>query len=198
MSDLSTLWAIAGTLLLAALGLPVPENPVLMGGGYAIFAGATKPVSSLLVWYLAILLGDAALFAASYWLFTRPRIARLLVRLAGARRFRAYRALFASRGALTLFLARFAYGVRAVAYVAAGAAHYPWSRFLLVDGLSVALQVALFVGVGYYAGERIDWAQDTGTKIVMVLAVLAVVTLVITWGATVLVRRLSRRQADPE
>ena len=192
MSIDSTLWAIAATLFLAALGLPIPENPVLLGGGYAIFAQASRPLPSLALWYLAILLGDTALFAASYWFFTRPRMRRVLIRLAGARRFRTYRQLFSDKGGWTLFLARFTYGIRAVAYVAAGAAHYRWSRFLLVDGLSVALQVALFVGIGYHAGERVDWAQDASGKLVLWLAVLATLTLALTWGATVLLRRLSR------
>lgn len=198
MTPDSTLWVIAGTLFLAAQGLPLPENPVLLGGGYAIFEGATPTVVSLYVWYLAILTGDATLFAASYWLFTRPRVARLLIRLAGAKRFRAYRELFTDKGGWTLFLARFTYGIRAVAYVAAGAAHFPWSKFLLVDGISVALQVTLFVGIGYFAGDHIDLARDASATIVLVLGVLAGVTLLLTWGATLLVKRLAARQGSPK
>jgi len=162
-----------------------------MGGGYAIFKQASPPLASLALWYAAILLGDLMLFGVSYWFFTLPRIARLLIRLAGAKRFRAYRKLFAAKGGWTLFLARFTFGIRAVAYVAAGAAHFSWPKFLLVDGFSVAIQVALFVGIGYYAGERIDWAEETGGTIVLVLGALATVTLLFTWGATYLVRRMS-------
>lgn len=179
-------------LLLAALGLPIPENPLLIGGGYAIYKQASPPVTSVLLWYAAIVLGDVILFAVSRWLFSRPRMARLVIRLAGAKRFRAYRQLFAAKGGWTLFLARFTYGIRAVAYVAAGAARYPWMKFLLVDGLSVALQVALFIGLGYFAGERVEWAEQTGATIVLVLGVLAAFTLVVTWGATYLIRRMSK------
>jgi len=192
----SALWVIAGSLFLAALGLPIPENPLLMGGGYAIFEQASPAVVSLLLWYVAIILGDITLFAVSYWFFTRPKVARMLMRLAGPRRFRAYRKLFAAKGGWTLFLARFTFGIRAVAYVAAGAAHFPWSKFLLVDGLSVAVQVALFVGIGFYAGERIGWAESTGGTVVVVLGVLATVTLLLTWGSTYLLRRLSERPEE--
>ncbi len=188
----SVIWAVAGSLFLAALGLPVPENPVLIGGGYAIFEGLTSPLVSLPIWYAAIIAGDLVLFALSYWFFTRPRVARILIRLAGAKRFRSYKQLFASKGGWTLFLARFTFGIRAVAYVAAGAAHYPWQRFVLVDGLSVALQVLLFVGIGYYAGGQVDWAEETAGTLVLVLAVLGAVTLLITWGSTLLVKRMTK------
>jgi membrane protein DedA with SNARE-associated domain len=184
----SVFWAITLTLFLGGTGLPLPENPILMGGGYAIFKRVTPPAASLIVWYLAIVAGDAFLFAVSHWFFTRPRVAAFLKRIGGAHRLEAYRKTFAVRGGWTLFLARFTFGFRAVAYIAAGAAHYPWKRFLFVDGLSVALQVMLFVGVGFFAGEKIDWAEHAAHKIILFLGILAVISLLITWLASYLVR----------
>jgi membrane protein DedA with SNARE-associated domain len=121
-------------------------------------------------------------------------VASLLTRYVGLKQFDAYKSAFAARGALTLFLARFAFAIRAVAYIAAGAAHYPWRRFLVVDALSVAVQVALFVGVGYYAGEHIEWALTTGEKLVVVLGLVAALTLVIAWVSTFFIRRFSGRK----
>ena len=189
----SAIWAIALTLFLGGLGLPLPENPILMGGGYAIFKQITPPVASLIVWYLAIVAGDALLFAVSHWFFTRPRVAAFLKRIGGAHRLEAYRRTFAVRGGWTLFLARFTFGFRAVAYIAAGAAHYPWKRFLFVDGLSVALQVMVFVGVGFLAGEKIEWAEHTAHKIILFLGIIAVISLLVTWLASYLVRLLTDR-----
>jgi membrane-associated protein len=189
----SVFWAIALTLFLGGLGLPLPENPILMGGGYAIFKRVTPPAFSLIVWYLAIVAGDALLFAVSHWFFTRPTVAAFLKRVGGVHRLEAYRKAFAVRGGWTLFLARFTFGFRAVAYIAAGAAHYPWKRFLFVDGLSVALQVILFVGVGYFAGEKIDWAEHASHKIILFLGILAAISLLITWLASYLVRLVTDR-----
>jgi membrane protein DedA with SNARE-associated domain len=185
----SVFWAIALTLFLGALGLPIPENPVLMGGGYAIFMKVSPPVASIVLWYLAIWVGDAILFGVSYWFFTRPGMAAFLTRYVGKKRFKSYRQAFAAKGGWTLFLARFTFGIRAVAYVAAGAAHYSWKRFLVVDGISVAVQVVLFVGIGYFAGEKIDWAQDTGEKLVLILGLVALITIVVTWVSTYLLRK---------
>ena len=84
----SVFWAIALTLFLGGLGLPLPENPILMGGGYAIFKRVTPPAVSLIVWYLAIVAGDALLFAVSHWFFTRPVVAAFLKRVGGINRLR--------------------------------------------------------------------------------------------------------------
>jgi membrane protein DedA with SNARE-associated domain len=186
-------WAVAGSLLLSALGLPLPENPLLIGGGVAISEGLSSRLFSLPLWFAAIVLGDLVLYAIAYGLFTRPRVARILVRLAGAERLALFQDLFATRGAWTLFLARFTYGLRAVAYVAAGAAHFSPRRFVLVDSLAVGLQLLLFVGLGHYAGGQVEWARQTSGRLVAVLAVLALLTLGITWGSTLLVRRMARR-----
>jgi membrane protein DedA with SNARE-associated domain len=194
MDSESLLWGIALTLFVGALGLPIPENPILLGGGYAIFKHLVPPVAGLLLWYLAIIAGDTILFAASYWFFTRPAMARVLKRLAGPRRFEKYRRVFDTRGGWTLFLARFTFGIRAVAYIAAGAAHYSWKKFFLVDGLSVALQVLLFVGVGFFAGERVDWAQDTGGKIVLTLGIIAAASILITWISSRWLSKTSTRK----
>ena len=63
-----------------------------------------------------------------------------------------------------------------------------------MDGLSVAIQVAIFVGIGYFAGEKIEWAQATSEKIVVLLAVIAFASILITWLASVFMRRLSKRK----
>lgn len=189
----SLIWAIALSLFLGALGLPIPENPILVGGGYAIYKRLSLPVDSLYLWYVAILSGDLLLFAMARWLFTRPAISDWLRRWAGERRIQNYQSAFARRGGWTLFMARFTFGIRALAYIAAGAASYPWLRFLAVDSISVAIQVPLFVGLGYFAGDRIEWAKATGGKIALVLGLAALVSIVLSWIFSALMRRLSDR-----
>jgi membrane-associated protein len=193
----SVFWAIALTLFVGALGFPIPENPILMGGGYAIFKQISPFTASLAFWYLAILSGDTILFALSYWFFNRPALSAFLKRYVGAKRLASYEKAFTSRGGWTLFLARFTFGIRAVAYIAAGAAHYPWRRFLVIDGLSVAIQVCLFVGIGYFAGERVEWAGKTGEKILILIGIFAFISLIMTWMSILLQRKISLRNQPP-
>jgi membrane protein DedA with SNARE-associated domain len=182
---------IALALFLGGLGLPVPENSLLLGGGYAIFKKVSPSVSSLFLWWLAIVCGDLLLFAAAHWIFTRTATSNLLRRYLSEKRINKYRAALAYRGAWILFLSRFTFGIRAVAYVAAGMAHYPRLRFLVVDGLSVAIQVLLFVGIGYYAGERVQWAKATGEQVAILLGIFVLVTVVATLLASAIMKRLS-------
>ncbi|MGD8982596.1 MAG: VTT domain-containing protein [Desulfobacteraceae bacterium] len=189
----SVIWLIAFALLLGGLGLPVPENPALVGGGYAIYSGVVETIPGLCLWYLAIICGDIVLFGVARWFFGRPSPSGWLKRWAGKKRFERYQRAFLSWGGWTLFLARFTFGIRAVAYFAAGAASYPWIRFLVVDSVSVAIQVLTFVGIGYYAGERVELAKTASTKIALLLSLAAILTLIFTWVYTLFVRRLSNR-----
>ena len=189
----SVIWVIALALLLGGLGLPVPENPALVGGGYAIYRGVVATIPGLCLWYLAVICGDIILFAVARWFFGRPSPSGRLKRWAGKKRFERYQQAFLSWGGWTLFVARFTFGIRAVAYFAAGAASYPWIRFLVVDSVSVAIQILMFVGIGYYAGERVEWAKATSTKIALLLSLAAILTLIFTWIYTLFVRRLANR-----
>ena len=167
-----------------------------MGGGYLLHTRMSPPITSLGVWYLAIMAGDSLLFALAYWLFTRPALSGLLDRYLGKKRTEEYRTAFAQRAGWTLFLARFTFGIRALVYLAAGAARYPWRRFLVVDGVSVAIQVLLFVGIGYYAGEQTNWAQATGEKIALLLGICGLGAIMISYIFSVLLRRLSARNKE--
>ena len=187
------IWAISLLLFLGGLGLPVPENPALVGGGYAIYKAVAPPLPSLCLWYFAILCGDFVLFAIVRWFFGRPAISNWVTRWAGQKRVEKYQGAFTNWGGWTLFFARFTFGIRAAAYVAAGAAGYPWIRFLAVDGVSVGIQVLMFLGIGYYAGDRVEWAKATSAKVALLLAAAALFTLLFTWVYSALVQRITNR-----
>ncbi|MFH0845166.1 MAG: VTT domain-containing protein [Pseudomonadota bacterium] len=194
MNTWPVIWIVALTLFLGGLGLPLPENPILVGGGYTIHQKLVFPVSGIALWFLSILSGDFFLYAAVHWFFRRRPLSNLMKRWAGEHRLERYQQAFASWGGWTLFMARFTFGIRGAAYIAAGAVGYPWMRFLIVDGLSVGIQVLLFVGIGYFAGDRIEWAKATSEKIIILLTLAAVLTLLLTWGCSFIMRRASNRR----
>jgi len=193
----SVLWGICVSLFFGGLGLPIPENPLLIGGGYAISQGVSPPLPSLLFWFLGIICGDISLFAAVRWLFSRATLSGLLGRFVREDRLERYQETFTSLGGWTLFLARFAFGIRAVAYIAAGAARYPLLRFLAVDGISVAVQVFLFIGLGYYAGDRVEWAKATAHDIALLLTAIVLLSILLSLAATFLMKRLAARKSRP-
>ena len=191
MDKFSLLWTLTLSLFIGSLGLPVPENPLLVGGGYAIFTKTIAPWTGIACWYGAIYLGDIILYALSYWLFTRPQVSAFVYKRIGFKRIERVKKAFTTKAPQTIFWARMAFGLRAAAYIVAGAAQYPWKKFLLIDALSVGAQTLLFVGIGYYSGERIEWARQTADRIAIMLAIVAVLTLVLTWLASTWFKRLS-------
>jgi undecaprenyl-diphosphatase len=190
----SVLLGISLSLFFGGLGFPIPENPLLIGGGYAISKQVSPLLPSLILWSLGIICGDLALYAAVHWLFSRSSLSGLLGRLVRKDRLERYQETFTSLGGWTIFLARFTFGIRAVAYVAAGAARYPLPRFLAVDGISVIVQVLIFVGIGYHAGDRIEWAKATADEIAILLSIVVAITIVLSVAATLIMKRYTERK----
>ncbi len=62
---------------------------------------------------------------------------------------------------------------------------------MAVDGVSVAIQALLFVGIYYYAGERTKWAQTTGEKIAFLLCIFAVAEIMVSYLSSVVLKKLS-------
>ncbi len=118
-------WGIALTLFAGGIGIPVPENALLIAGGYALYQKICPPVPAVVMWYTAILSGDAVLFLLMRWLFTRPSLSAFMNRFVKPDKLEKYKRAFSRHAAWTLFLARFTFGIRAVAYVAGGAAQLP-------------------------------------------------------------------------
>jgi membrane protein DedA with SNARE-associated domain len=56
----------------------------------------------------------------------------------------------------------------------------------------VAIQVLLFVGLGYYAGERTKWAQSTGEKIAILLFLFAAAGLIVSYFSSIILKYLSK------
>jgi membrane protein DedA with SNARE-associated domain len=189
----SVLWGITLSLFAGGLGVPVPENALVIAGGYAIYKGLCPAVVAVALWSTALILGDATLFLLMRWFFSRPSLSMLMKRLVKPDKLEQYKRAFSRHGGWTLFLARFTFGIRAVAYVAAGAADYPFRRFLAVDGVSVGLQILLFIGIGYYGSERIEWAKAAVHEIAILLTIFALLSILVSVAASLLIKQLSKR-----
>jgi len=188
-------WGIALTLFAGGIGIPVPENALLIAGGYALYQKICPPVPAVVMWYTAILSGDVVLFLLMRWVFTRPSLSAFMNRFVKPDKLEKYKRAFSRHAAWTLFLARFTFGIRAVAYVAAGAANYPLRKFLAIDGLSVGLQIVLFIGVGYYGSGQIEWAKAAVHEIAILLTIFAVLSILASVAASMLIKQFADRKS---
>ena len=137
-------------LLLCGVGLPVPEEPILLMAGAVAFELSSGQPSGMevqltrmtAVCALGILLGDVLCFhlgrTVGRGIFKIRFVKRIATR---PRRVRAER-FFQRYGPWSIFIARFFAGVRLVMYFSAGMSHrVSYLRFMLMDFLGVLVSV---------------------------------------------------------
>src|SRR4029077_19881263 len=89
--------------------------------------------------------------------------------------------LFARYGSLTIFFARFVFGMRIIAGPLAGVLKMPWKKFFLFNFLGAVLWVTVVASLGYFFGSRWDWLMTELEDLQLVLAGVAVLALLVSW-----------------
>jgi membrane protein DedA with SNARE-associated domain len=143
-------------LVLCGLGLPVPEDAVLLTGGFLAHRGLVQYPIALAVSFVGVITGDCSLF------FLGRRFGTGLLRYfgllhPGSRKSIARMRSFMDRhGHRAIFYGRFLAGLRALVYLSAGSLGVPISRFLAYDLLGAAISVPLVVSLGFMFGGDIE------------------------------------------
>jgi len=184
-------------LVLASLGLPIPEDVPLIVAGLlmrthpgiadwrATFAVALVGIISgdLILYFLGRRWGPDAVNHRSVRRLITPHILRRV-----SDKFHRY-------GMWYCFFGRFLMGVRAAMCLTAGATGFPYWRFFLADFAGALLSIPLFVYLGYWFAGMLPTlrAYMTGAQIVISVAVAAGVA-----GALYYRVRKHRRRHDSQ
>src|SRR5688572_7736594 len=149
---------IAVVFLLCGIGFPLPEEIVLLAAGYIC---ATWPEHAqlpvMMAWCAgAILCGDLFPFVLGRVFGVRLLRLRWLRLVINKQRLANFDRWFRKRGDLVIIITRFIPGLRVVAFFVAGVMKTPWRRFLLLDGIGIALIVPLLTWVGFHSAEFIE------------------------------------------
>ena len=83
--------------------------------------------------------------------------------------------LFARYGAVTIFFARFVFGMRIIAGPMAGVLRMPWRKFMVFNFLGAAVWVTVISGAGYLFGQH--WGRLVKDMKRFDIAIAAVVLL---------------------
>jgi membrane protein DedA with SNARE-associated domain len=158
---------VAAVFLLCGLGLPLPEEIVLLVAG---FVCAKYPEHAQLVpmmgWCAsAILVGDMIPFLLGRIFGVRLLRLRWLRYFITKQRLVTFDRWFRRRGDMVIVISRFLAGLRMVAFFTAGAMKMRWSRFLFLDGLGIALLVPLLTWLGYTSAGLIEEMIETVQKV---------------------------------
>ncbi len=174
---------------------PIPSEVILPLGGFRAQAGALSPVAVWIAATIGALAGALLLYAVGAWL-GYDRVHRLAARrwflLSSQKDLDRGRELFDRHGGPIILFGRCVPLVRSLVSIPAGIAGMPLMRFTLLSALGSGVWNAIFVGLGWYMGERWELIERyTGP---LSTAVVAIAVGALGW---LVVRRLrTRDRAD--
>jgi len=144
------LWGPFFLLLLCGLGLPMPEDIILVAAGILAGSDGRSWLGVSVLMYVGVLAGDSAIFFLGrkfgVRLLASPRFQRFFP---PAKQLRVQE-LFAKHGTAGLFIGRFLPGLRAPIFFSAGSMKVSYFKFLLLDGSAALISVPVFVWLGHW------------------------------------------------
>jgi membrane protein DedA with SNARE-associated domain len=201
-SELLAHWGYLALFLLVVLGnigLPVPEETILVLAGYMCWRGELNVFIVLVIAIVSAVGGDNV----GYWLGHRWGRATL-ERHAGwilghPDRLAMMQDFVAKRGALAVFIARFVPGLRFMAGPLAGALGMPVTKFFLANLLGavtyVPVVVSLGYGIGYGVGEYVEQLRRLGTDVELMVMLAALVFFTVLLARRLLHARRGRSES---
>jgi len=143
---------LLGVLVLASLGVPIPEDVPLIAAGVLLktHPGIATWPSTLIVALIGVMVGDLVLYSLGRSWGPEVVSHRLVRRLITPQRYQRATERFHRHGVWFCFFGRFVVGVRAAMCLTAGATRFPYWRFLLADLAGAVLSVPAFVYLGYW------------------------------------------------
>jgi membrane protein DedA with SNARE-associated domain len=175
-------WAVGAVLLLENAGVPLPGETILLLASFLAYSEHDLKLSWLIVVAtLAATLGDNLGFALGHY-GGRPLLARYqsIFRIQDKTLAQGER-LFARYGAVTVFFARFIFGMRIIAGPMAGVLRMHWRKFALFNFLGAALWVTAISGVGYLFGQHWGRLERDLKRFDVVVAIVVLLVAALLW-----------------
>lgn len=164
-------------LFAGGLGAPVPEDLILLLGGFLSWAGYTDLYLTIAISIIGAVVGDYVVFyLGRKWgpnVLGHPRLSRWLT----ARRLSKIHVYFERYGGKTVFFARFFAGFRLAVYLVAGTIRMNTRKFVMTDLCGAALSVPLVTLLGYFLSEKVDTLRHTMLGVRIIAALLLVLAI---------------------
>ena len=145
-------------LTLCGIGLPMPEDIVLMAAGLCIYHNIATFEGMVFFSILGVLFGDYLIFYIGKrwgkWFLSH----RVFMNAFSNERLARVHDYFDRYGSKTVFFARFIWGLRAATFFIAGTHTMSAKRFLLLDLLGALVSVPLIIYISSYFGGHIEKA----------------------------------------
>jgi membrane protein DedA with SNARE-associated domain len=175
-------WAVALALLLENAGVPMPGETVLLLASFMAYSERDLHLGwIILVGTVAATLGDNLGYVLGYR-GGRPLLERYqhAFRIQDATLAQGDR-LFARYGAVTVFFARFVFGLRIIAGPMAGVLRMPWRKFFPANFLGALVWVTVISAAGYFFGQHWDRLVSDMKRFDIVAAILVLLGAAYLW-----------------
>jgi membrane protein DedA with SNARE-associated domain len=174
-------WAVGAFLLVENVGVPVPGETILLLASFLAYSEHELQLHWIIVIATIVTTVGGSLGFAVGCYGGRPLLDRYLttfrIRQTAVTR---GEDLFSRFGALTIFFARFVFGLRLIAGPLAGVMRMPWRKFLIWNFLGAAAWVTVICSAGYLFGRHWGRLQRDIGRLDAVL-VMAVLVGVVCW-----------------
>jgi membrane protein DedA with SNARE-associated domain len=180
-------------LILGTLGLPFPEDAILVSTGALVAQEVIEPFPAFLVVGCTLLFTDLFLYSVGRKYGRRLVEHRVFQKRISSDRLSKLENQFARYGSLVVFFGRLLPGLRAQIFLVAGVLHMHRTLFLVTDAVSAALTMVLWGGLGYLGATNITTIKSHISRIEL----FAFLVLIATIGGGVFLKyyRRSRKTA---
>jgi len=187
-------WAVGGALLLENAGVPLPGETVLLTASFLAYSEHDLRLPWIIAVATAVTTIGGSLGYALGQYGGRP----LLERYERVFRIRQTtvaqgEGLFEKYGSVTIFFARFVFGLRLIAGPLAGVLRMPWRKFLVWNFLGATAWVTVISGAGYLFGQHWGRLERAVQRFDVAVAIVALLVVGLLWWR----RRRTRIQGAP-
>ena len=175
-------WAVAVVLLLENAGVPLPGETILLLASFLAYSEHELKLSWLIVIAtLAATVGDNLGFALGHYGGRRLVDRYQALFRVPQKAIQRGENLFARFGAVTVFFARFVFGMRILAGPMAGALRMHWRKFAVFNFLGAALWVTVISCAGYFFGQHWERLARDLKRFDIVVAIVVVLAVAFWW-----------------
>ncbi|MCB0221837.1 MAG: VTT domain-containing protein [Chrysiogenetes bacterium] len=190
--------AIYATLVANSVGLPIPEEVVLVIAGY--LSGGQEailnPYIAAAFGMLGILTGDSAIFGIARRYGEDILDFKPVRKIFHKKRMERASHYFEKYGAKVVFVARFISGARAPVYLIAGILRMPYRKFLALDAIAACIGIPLWIWLGHTAAGNVHELTrrvQTSKQHLTVILVIVIVAVVLYQAYTFITKSLSEK-----
>jgi len=177
-------------LVLGTLGLPFPEDGILLLSGFLAAQDYIKPLPAFLVVYSGLLMTDFLLYSVGKRYGRRIVEHRKFQKIITNDRLTKLEEKFKKWGVLVVFFGRHLLGLRAQIFLVAGVLKMSWKKFLMIDAVSALFTITLWCGLGYLGGNQIQ----TLRKNIRNMEQIVIIFLAILLGSLLLFKYFKKRR----